>query len=153
MNGGNVERGEDAGTVEEGIDFLTEGDLGGGREDVIDEGEGRIESCLWRGWGCVPTQRVNEENRVRGGDVLEFNIVVLAWGHDDATCEELMSETEYGPYRRDSSGCDECRRGTKRDRYYNTVNHSNQEGVYGEIIRIISLTPSALAGKKYDLKI
>ena len=60
VNGGNVERGEDAGTVEEGIDFLAEGDLGGGREDVIDEGEGKIESCLWRGWGYVPTQRVNE---------------------------------------------------------------------------------------------
>ena len=87
------------------------------------------------------------------GDVLEFNIVILAWGHDDATCEELMSEMEYGPYRCDSSGCDECRRGTKRDRYYGTVNHSNQEDVYGEIVRIISLTPSTLAGRKYDLKI
>ena len=91
-------------------------------------------------------RRAGEE----GGNVLEFNIVVLPWGHDDATCEELMSETEYGPYRRDSSGCDKCRRGTERDRYYGTVNHSSQ-GVYGEIIRIISLTPSALAGRKYDL--
>ena len=58
VDGGNIERGEDARTVKEGIDFLAERDLGGGREDVIDEGEGRIESCLWGGWGCVPTQCV-----------------------------------------------------------------------------------------------
>lgn len=59
MKGGNVGRGEDTGTVEDGINFLAEGDLGR-RVNVLDEGESRVESYFWGGWGRVPnTQRVD----------------------------------------------------------------------------------------------
>lgn len=66
-----------------------------------------------------------------GVNILESNIIVLTWGHYDATCEELMSETEYGPYCCNSGGCNECRRGTKRDGYCESrqaVNFWNQKG-------------------------
>jgi hypothetical protein len=76
MESGDLGRREDTRTVKDGIDFLFEGDLGG-RVDVFDEGERRVEGCFRGGWGCV----------------LEFDIIVLTWRHDDAAGEELMSET------------------------------------------------------------